>query len=241
MTLVVTTWPSTSTTSTRTLPSSISRKSPGLTSAGRPLKVVETISLVPCDVVGGDLEDVADGEIVGSVGELAEADLRALQVDEHGDGPTGVIRRLAHVGEVRLVHRVVAVAEVHAGDVDAGVDDGANHLVRRRGRPKGGDDLGASHPCVLRVDWGELKGKPRGGKPSPAYAGWSPMATSRRAHRRGQRRLAHQERVDVRGGGAALRDRPDDERLTAPGVAGDEDAGDRRLVPVVALDVAARR
>ena len=46
-TSVVTTLPSTSTTRTRTLPSSISRKSPGLTSAGRPLNVVEQISLVP--------------------------------------------------------------------------------------------------------------------------------------------------------------------------------------------------
>jgi hypothetical protein len=36
MTLVVTTVPSVSTTSTRTLPSSISRKSPGLTSFGSP-------------------------------------------------------------------------------------------------------------------------------------------------------------------------------------------------------------
>ena len=46
-TRVVTTTPSVSTTSTRTLPSSISRKSPGLTSFGRPLNVVPTISFVP--------------------------------------------------------------------------------------------------------------------------------------------------------------------------------------------------
>ncbi len=47
MTRVVTTVPSVSRTSTRTLPSSISRKSPGFTSSGRPLNVVPTSSFVP--------------------------------------------------------------------------------------------------------------------------------------------------------------------------------------------------
>ena len=61
-----------------------------------------------------------------------------------------------------------------------------------------------------------------------------------RAHRRGQRRLAHEVLVDVRCGGATLGDRPHDERLPAAGVAGDEDAGGGRLVVVFALDVAAR-
>ena len=37
------------------------------------------------DVFGRDLEDVADLELVRAVRELAEADLRALQVDEDGD------------------------------------------------------------------------------------------------------------------------------------------------------------
>ena len=46
-TSVVTTVPSVATTRTFTLPSSISRKSPGATSCGSPLKVVPTRSLVP--------------------------------------------------------------------------------------------------------------------------------------------------------------------------------------------------
>ncbi|MNY80509.1 hypothetical protein D3C86_2215870 [compost metagenome] len=47
MTFVVTVTPSVSTTSTRTLPSSMRRKSPGFTSCGSPLKVVPEISLLP--------------------------------------------------------------------------------------------------------------------------------------------------------------------------------------------------
>jgi hypothetical protein len=82
---------------------------------------------------------------VGSVAELAEADLGALQVDEDGDGAAGVVRGLAHVGEADFVLGVGAVAQVHAGDVDAGIDDRADHLIRFGGGAQGGDDLRASH------------------------------------------------------------------------------------------------
>ena len=52
---------------------------------------------------------------------------------------------LAHIGETDLVLGVGAVAQVHAGHVDAGVDDRADHLVRLGGGAQGGDDLRASH------------------------------------------------------------------------------------------------
>ena len=97
------------------------------------------------DVVGGDPQDVAHGEVVRAVAELSEADLRALQVDEDRDGAAGVLRGLAHIGETDLVLGVVAVAQVHAGHVDAGIDDRADHLVRLGGGAQGGDDLRASH------------------------------------------------------------------------------------------------
>ena len=50
----------------------------------------------------------------------------------------------------------------------------------------------------------------------------------RRRDGRGQRGAAHEVRVDGRGGRAALGDRPDDERLAAAGVTGDEHARDGR-------------
>src|SRR5690606_22536965 len=92
-----------------------------------------------------DREDVADGELVRAVGELAEADLGALEVDEDGDGLPGVRGRAPHVRVHLLVHRMRTVAEVHAGDVDAGIDDGTQVLITRRGGTQGRDDLGSSH------------------------------------------------------------------------------------------------
>lgn len=52
------------------------------------------------DVFGGDLEDVTDLEVVRTVFEAAEADLGSLQVDEHGNRATGVLRGAADVGVV---------------------------------------------------------------------------------------------------------------------------------------------
>src|ERR1700710_1414445 len=63
-------------------------------------------------------------------------------------------------------------------------------------------------------------------------------ALSRR-NRGGQVGGAGEPGVDRGGGGATLGDRPDDQRLAAARVAGDEDAVDRGQVAVVARDVAA--
>ncbi len=136
----------------------MSRKSPGFTSSGSPLNVVPTISFVPRIVLGGDLEDVALGELVRAVLELAEPDLGALQVDEHRDGTAGVVRRLPHVLVDALVHVVAAVAEVHARDVDARIDDRPDLLIARCRRPEGGDDLRSSHLVCAPVFRAEALG-----------------------------------------------------------------------------------
>src|SRR5581483_10646841 len=60
-----------------------------------------------------------------------------------------------------------------------------------------------------------------------------------RGDRAGQRGDPGQVLVDRGGGGAALGDRPDDQRLAAPSVSGDEDVVDVGAVLAVALDVAA--
>src|SRR6478735_12671977 len=59
-----------------------------------------------------------------------------------------------------------------------------------------------------------------------------------RLDRRRERRRAGEVGVDGRGGAAPLGDRPDDQRLSAPHVAGDVDPGDRGGVRRVAPDVA---
>ncbi len=104
-------------------------------------------------VLGGDREDVALGELVGPVGEAAEADLRPLQVDQHGDRAAGVVGGAPHLAVDALVHLVAAVAEVHPGDVDAGLDDRPDVLVARGRRPQGGDDLRSSHRWCVRQSW----------------------------------------------------------------------------------------
>jgi hypothetical protein len=108
------------------------------------LKVVPTRSRVPTtsSVV---MRNVSPSEVVGSVAELAEADLWALQVDEDGDGAARVVSGLAHVREADFVLGVGAVAQVHSGDVHARIDDRADHLIRFGGRTQGCDDLRASH------------------------------------------------------------------------------------------------
>ena len=58
------------------------------------------------DVFGGDLEDVADGEVVWAALELAETDLGALEVDHDGDGAARVLGGLAHVGVDLFVHGI---------------------------------------------------------------------------------------------------------------------------------------
>ena len=85
-----------------------------------------------------------------ALGEAAEPDLRALQVDEHADAAPGLVGGLADPAVRLLVLGVGAVAEVQPGDVHAGVDEAADGLVGRGGGAEGADDLGATvHPVSL--------------------------------------------------------------------------------------------
>ena len=102
--------------------------------AGQPLEGRAHTFLRAENVVRGDREDVANREFVGAVLELAEADLRALEVHENCDVLTEILGSLADIGVHSFVIRVSAVAEVHAGDVHARLDKRADLLIRIRCR-----------------------------------------------------------------------------------------------------------
>jgi len=77
-----------------------------------------------------------------AVAERADAQLRALQVEQDADRPAEALLKGAdglHAGAMVLVH---AVAEVEAEDVDAGAEQGLDALRRRAGGAKRGNDLG---------------------------------------------------------------------------------------------------
>ena len=95
-------------------------------------------------VLDGDAHGVAalPERMAGS--EPAEPDLRALQIGEDADRPAGDVGCGAHAVVGRLVVGVVAVAEVQARDVHAGLDQCPDHLVGVGGRAEGADDLSAS-------------------------------------------------------------------------------------------------
>ena len=74
--------------------------------------------------------------------EGADAQLRALQVEQDADRPADLLLdRADHLGRARVV-LVRAVAEIEAEDVDAGLEQRLDPLVRRGGGPERGDDLG---------------------------------------------------------------------------------------------------
>ena len=95
---------------------------------------------------------VNSAPLVSSTGPEAndpEPDLGALQVDEHGDPALGLVGRPADPEVDLLVVGVLAVREVQAGDVHAGLDEGADLRLAGHGWPQGADDLGAAHPPSL--------------------------------------------------------------------------------------------
>jgi hypothetical protein len=74
--------------------------------------------------------------------EGADAQLRTLQVEQHADGAPALALHLANDFHAALVILVLAVAEIQAEDVGAGIEEGLYGLEVIAGRPEGGDDLG---------------------------------------------------------------------------------------------------
>lgn len=80
-------------------------------------------------VLDGDGELVAAFKEYGAFTEAAEANLRTLKVGEDSDAAAGFVGGLAHPVVTLLVFGVGAVAEVEAGDVHSGFDQGFDLVV----------------------------------------------------------------------------------------------------------------
>jgi hypothetical protein len=97
------------------------------------------------DRARGDRELLALGEQVRAALHLPEPDLRALQVGDDAHAVTGLVGGPAHHLVHLLVVGVRAVAEVHPGDVHAGVHEVPDSLRRVHCRPEGADNLRSTH------------------------------------------------------------------------------------------------
>src|SRR5690606_17929561 len=75
------------------------------------------------DVLVGDDDGLATGPHHGALGELAQADLGALQVGQDADRSVSGVRRLPYPAVTLLVLSVAAVTEVQPGHVHTGLDE----------------------------------------------------------------------------------------------------------------------
>src|SRR5690606_34077659 len=115
------------------------------------------------DVLRGDGELVTADQLHGALGEGLQADLGALEVGEHTDGPAGLLGGGTDPVVPALVLGVAAVAEVEAGHVHAGFDQGDELLVGVDRGAEGTDDFRTAHGAILSVCF------------APEYSGWRKM------------------------------------------------------------------
>src|SRR5690606_30217831 len=113
--------------------------------SGKPLIAGGDQLLGAGHVLSGDGEDVPFGELLGAAREVAETDLRALEVHQHRDGTAGRLGGVAHVAVDHLVLLGGAVRAVDPSDVHTGVDEFLDLLGRRRGRADRADGLRSTH------------------------------------------------------------------------------------------------
>lgn len=102
----------------------------------------------------GDGEGVAAFKEYGAFREVAEADLRALKVGEEADAAAGFVGGLADALVALLVLGVAAVAEVEAGYVHSGIDQGFDLVVCVGGGAQGADDFCSAHVSSLCLTGG---------------------------------------------------------------------------------------
>ena len=133
-----------------TLPSSISSRSPGRASLRQAGVGGGDPFLDADDVVDGDGDPVTGVPLVRSVAEPAEPDLRALQVGEDGQRLVGGLGGGPEPLVDHFMVGVVAVTEVHPGDVHPCIQEGSDALLGRRRGAHGADNFcAASHGGYL--------------------------------------------------------------------------------------------
>src|SRR4029453_7608468 len=115
------------------------------------------------DVFGGDGERVANSQLVRAVDKTAKADLGTLEVSHDGHGLVQLRRSLADMLVGVVVDGVVAVAHVHAGNVNAGFQHCESVVVAGDCRAESCHNFRASHiPTLSSVLLIELKIIPAG-------------------------------------------------------------------------------
>ena len=137
--------PLTSSTQNSMRPSSSSRVTPALHVIRQFLVVEADAGLVAQRAGGVENERVALGQRDLVVLELADADFRALQVDQHADGAAARARQRAHqFGAVDMVLRG-AVGKIEAHHIQAGFHHPVQGFGIGTGGAEGGDDFGSAN------------------------------------------------------------------------------------------------
>ena len=99
---------------------------------------------------GGDDEVLAVLQLVDAL-DVADADLRALDVAHDRHVAADVRGHVADRADGLLVLLVRAVGEVEAEDVHPRGEQACDDLLGARGRTEGGDDLGSAHGRRRRI------------------------------------------------------------------------------------------
>ena len=106
-------------------------------------------------------------ELDASLLEVSDPDLRTREVGEHGHGAARRRRHPARAVESPAMGVVIAVRHVQPEHVRTRVEQPPDGPLVARGRPQGGDDLGAAPAEELNI-------VVDGHGPSPSRAPWSP-------------------------------------------------------------------
>ena len=137
--------------------------------------VIEADALLVAERTGRvENEGVADAQRDFVVLELADPDLRTLQVAEDADGPAVLGRGGTNAFGACLMVLCRTVREVHADDINAGLHQTFENFLRRRGGAERGNDLGmAGHFFSLlgfAYDFSRPAPMDGGGRDTPYFA-----------------------------------------------------------------------